>query len=205
AANTGSGALYDAFQLMGLSAKRLKQEDPAKALTKIAAAISKLPTKADKNFAIDSIFGGQGREMINLINQGADGINKLTAQAKAMGVVMTKQDAKNAIKLSKALELVSSTVSQLANNIGSALAPILTAIIGKAATVIAVFAKLIRANSTVAATVGIVVAGVGALGVALTSLGLVLPIAATAVTGLNTAFAFLLANPIILTIAGIAA
>src|SRR5699024_6311009 len=50
AANTGSGALYDAFQLMGLSAKRLKQEDPAKAFTKIAAAISKLPTKADKNF-----------------------------------------------------------------------------------------------------------------------------------------------------------
>lgn len=55
-----------------------------------------MPDGADKSALAMKVFGKSGMELIPLLNEGSDGITKLTDRARELGLVFDEQAGRNA-------------------------------------------------------------------------------------------------------------
>lgn len=187
------------------------------------------------NAAFDMASAGFGDAAGNAVQLGKaleDPIKGITALAKS-GVTFSAQE-KNKIKtlvesgkhldaqkiILKAIEKqvggtakATATTSakakaafgEVAESVGRILLPQVNALMAKIIPVLNKVIKWIEENPKLAQTVAFVAAGLAALCIAVSVVSFVVGACSTAVAGLSAAFSFLLANPIILFIAAIAA
>ena len=64
----------------------------------VADALNKVKNEAARTAIVMEIFGKGGAKLLPLMSEGAEGINKLTARARELGIVFSAQDAEAATK-----------------------------------------------------------------------------------------------------------
>lgn len=195
------------FESLGLSVEALSRLSPEKQFQAVAKAIAKVPNPTAKAGAAMQVFGKSGTALIPMIND----LDKLTAEAKAFGLVWTGEEADKADALGDSLDLLAAVMRRVAQTVGSALAPILTELAGALANAAKRVLDFVNANRPLVVAafkigVGIALAGAAlvALGAAIAAVGAVLGGIAAGIAAVGAAIAFL-ASPVGLTIAALAA
>jgi len=94
------------FKSLGIDAKTADE-----ALVKLATVFKGMPDGLEKTALAAKIFGERiGPGLIPLLNQGEDGITKLTGRAKELGIVISDQMARDAEKFNDTMDEVSREV-----------------------------------------------------------------------------------------------
>jgi hypothetical protein len=169
AAADGSQSAKDALAAVGLTAAKLKGLTPDQQLRTVAEMLSKITDPGKRAARAMDILGKSGAELLPMMNDGAQGITDMMKKADELGLVMSGDQAKSAAAFGDAWDETKATLSAITTQIGGALAPALTDLLGKATPMIAMVSKWIRENSAVIKTIALI--GV-ALSVAGTALGI---------------------------------
>lgn len=109
---TGAGSGAESFQRLGYDAESLAAalENPSALFTEIIGKLENLDRAAQIRIA-DELFGGTGGEQfVQLIDQGADGIQATIDRAHELGIVMSDELITRAAELDRKFNEVSTTV-----------------------------------------------------------------------------------------------
>lgn len=124
----GSGS--KAFESLGLNLADLKKLTPERQFMAVADAISKLPTAAERAAAAVKVFGKSGVDMTNLFAGGLSDINKLMADAQALGIGVSDEGLAKAAAADDAIQRMKSSFSALIDQVAVGLAPTFAKIAG---------------------------------------------------------------------------
>jgi hypothetical protein len=165
-----------------------------------------------------AIFGKSGTQLLPMLSSGAKGIEELQQQARDLGLTMATDDAQAAEAFGDRIDVLWKVLKKAVFTIGSALEPVLSAMIDSTVRIVVVTSDWIKNNKDLIVTVfkvGMAIAAGGAaivaLGAAATGLGTVFSAAAAVIVGIGQGIAILgtaiaaLVSPIGLTIAGLTA
>lgn len=212
----GAETAVAALSALGVTAAELDGLSPDEQFRKFADGIAKIEDPAKRTAAAMDIFGKSGADLLPLMSGGADGIRELEDRAKALGLVMSSEDAASAAALGDAWDDLLSVGKSLAKTIGAALGPELTRITKAIVETSSGAIRWLDQNRemiVVAAKFGAAIAGVGAalvaVGGGLAAGGVVVGGFAAAITGVIAAVklavgAFLaLVSPVGLAIAAV--
>lgn len=154
----GSGDAAKAFEALGIKVANsdgsLKASDQV--LTEIAGKFAGYKDGVEKTALAVAIFGKAGADMIPLLNSGAEGLDKLRAEAQELGVVLDTEAAKAAEAFNDNLSRMQAAVSGVANKAAAELLPALN-------QVSEMFLAVAKNEASVEVATGIVKAAVGAL------------------------------------------
>jgi len=97
-ANTGVGDGAQVFEALGISVKNAdgSMKTTEAVLLQVADVFANLEDGAVKTALAVKLFGKSGMDMIPFLNQGAAGINQLTAEAERLGLKLTTETARSA-------------------------------------------------------------------------------------------------------------
>lgn len=124
AASGGVGPATSAFQALGISMGTLKSNDPSAVMEAVAKRFSEMQDGATKTALASAIFGQRiGRELIPLLNQGAEGLKAAREEAVAFGLVISTQTAKQAEEFNDNLKRLGTIPQGVANIISATLLP----------------------------------------------------------------------------------
>jgi hypothetical protein len=127
-ANPGD-ALDKSLRGINLSVAELRALSPEQQFSAIGAAISQLPTAADRAAAAVEIFGKQGAALAPLFREGAASIEELQARAERLGIIISETQVNNVADMNDAFNLVSATVQGITGQVIGNLAPAVTAVV----------------------------------------------------------------------------
>ncbi len=88
-AASGTGAAKDAIVELGLNAQRLNSMSPDQAFYRIADALQAVTNQADRIRLTNKLFDSEGVKLITLLQQGAEGTQKLGKQLSDLGGVIS--------------------------------------------------------------------------------------------------------------------
>ena len=171
---------------------------------RMAQEIQAIQDPADRAAKAMEVFGRSGTALIPLLMDGAAGLETMRQQARALGLTLRKEDAAAAELLNDALGAMTSTLKQIAFQVGAAVAPAMINLSGRLSQVAVKVGDWVRANrqAIVAAfAAGVAVTG---LGVAVAGLGVAMKAGALGIAMVSAAASVAL-SPLVLMAAGIAA
>lgn len=180
----GSKSAADALAQLGLSIADLKGLNPEQQFKLIADRISRITDPTLRAALAMEVFGKSGTRLLPLIQDGAKGLAKFQEQARALGLTVSTQAAKDAAVLADALDTVWRVLKQAVFTIGSALAPTITELANKVTRAVVAFMNWVKENKALVVTVFQVAAGVAAAGAALITLGVAASALGAALGGL---------------------
>jgi hypothetical protein len=111
------------FAQIGVDLARLKTLSPDQQFEAIAEAINRLKDPTDRARAAIAVFGKSGAELLPLLLQGAGGIEKLRAEAAAMGLTLSGDTVKGLHEADEAIKKMEASVSHLWTTMASKAAP----------------------------------------------------------------------------------
>lgn len=120
----GTGQAKAALDKMGLSTSELLKLDAAEQFKVIADSISGLDTQAEKAAATADIFSNQGLKLLNTLDQGADGLNAITEEAKRYGIALNAVDVAKVEAANDAMLRAEKAIDGAKNKITVGLAPV---------------------------------------------------------------------------------
>lgn len=120
----GTGQAKAALDKMGLSTSELLKLDAAEQFKVIADSISGLDTQAEKAAATADIFSNQGLKLLNTLEQGADGLNAITEEAKRYGIALNAVDVAKVEAANDAMLRAEKAIDGAKNKITVGLAPV---------------------------------------------------------------------------------
>ena len=91
-ARTGAGPAVNGLKLLGLTIEEFNSLNPEEGFLKVADALSKLEDPQVKLFAAGELFGGAGEDMIGLLNEGEEGLQKFIDKAEELSGPITQED-----------------------------------------------------------------------------------------------------------------
>jgi hypothetical protein len=214
-AANGTQTAVDALSTLGLTVNELQGLTPDQMFKLIADRLSQIPDPAQRAAAAMEIFGRGGAELLPLMKDGAKGIEALQDQARALGLTLSTQAARDAERFGDTLDVMWKVIKRAAFAVGAALAPTLTRLAETITRVVVQAVQWIDRNRNLIVSVTkLAVAGV-ATGVALVGIGYAIQGLAAAfggvaavITGAGAAIGFLgtalaaLLSPVGLVIAG---
>lgn len=114
-ANTGIGDGAQVFEALGVSVKNAdgSMKSTEAVLLQVADVFANLEDGAVKTALAVKLFGKSGMDMIPLLNQGAAGINQLTAEAERLGLKLTTETARSAEAFNDNLTALKASSSSL--------------------------------------------------------------------------------------------
>ncbi|MEM1213442.1 MAG: hypothetical protein AAGI68_14235 [Planctomycetota bacterium] len=184
-ASRGSAEAVDALDRLGLTYQRLEGLSPEEQFNLIADGLAGVEDASERGAIAQKLLGRSGRQLLPLLQLGAEGIANLRAEAAALGLTITTQTARDAARFTDRLNILSRVLRVVGVNVGASLAEPLERVGGAFLGSLRAMNEWVQAN---ARTVQIVTLGVVAtigLGGALIGLGLALKVAAVAVSGLG--------------------
>lgn len=206
----GNFEVADSYAKWGVNLGSLMNLKPEQRFAVLAERISQIKNPTMQAAAATDLLGGSAAQLLPLLKQGGKGLADASSRARELGIVMDSKTATAGESLTQAFYDMKSAAAGLWNQIGAALAPVVTDLANRAAGFIAVASKWVANNQAVIVTVAKVAVGVAAVGAALiaagatiSALGGAIGIAATAVTAIGAGLAFLI-SPIGLAIAAVA-
>ena len=125
-AKDGLATSTDAMDKLGVSVDDLKGKSPEEAFFTLANAMAGIEDELTKAALAQDIFGRSGTQLLPLLAEGADGIEKLRQEARDLGIVMDQETANKAAKMQDAINSAKQSMNGLAITVGSALAPAIT-------------------------------------------------------------------------------
>ena len=192
-ASIGSSEAAQKFEAIGLHVQDLINLSPEQQFEAIANAISQIQNPAQRAAAVMGIFGKSGTALLPMLEQGASGIRNMMEEADKLGLTMSSADAQGAKRLHQSMTKVWATLQGAAIAVGSALAPALTDLADRAASVVGVVVNWIKDNRGLIVTISTIVTGVVAAGAAImliggiiSGVGVVLGVLASAVAAIGT-------------------
>ena len=120
-ATMGSGEAKEALDILGLSAQKMGNMTPEQQLLTLSDALKQVENQSQRTFLTDQIFGGP--EMMVMLNQGAEGINAMTAEADALGITLSRIEANKIEMANDAMYKVGQTTNALNQSLSTQLAP----------------------------------------------------------------------------------
>lgn len=124
-AATGIGTAKYALDELGLSANDLMGLGLDGALAKIADEINKVPDPMQKTVLATQLFGRSGTPMLNLLREGAAGMDKMRKEARELGIVIDEDLIRNAEEAQTQLDLMSRVINAELSSALINLAPLL--------------------------------------------------------------------------------
>jgi len=189
-AASGMSSAQDSLALLGLTVEDLDGLSPEKQFKLIADRLSRIEDPTVRAAAAMQMFGRSGTELLPMMSAGAAGIEQLQAQARALGLTMSGEDAKAAEIFTDTLSTLWKVLKMAVFTIGSALAPILQEAAQWITKLVVSASAWIKENKALIVSVFKIAMGVIAAGAAIVALGY-------AISGLGAVFGALV------TIAGV--
>lgn len=126
--NIEGSKTLQALDMIGISVKNAggNLKDTHSILLEVATRFSTMKDGAEKTALAMQLFGRSGKELIPLLNQGAEGIIKLEAEAARLGITFTEKSAKAADEFNDNLKRMQGHLKSLTYNIGNVVIPIVT-------------------------------------------------------------------------------
>ena len=140
AAQNGSARARKSFEILGLNIDSIAALNPEQQFDAIARAIGSIADPTARAGAAMKIFGSAGASLLPLFNEGPDGLAKLRAEARRLGVSIDKETAKIGADFDDAQTRVRTALQ----GIGISLSRIITPEIVKASNAVAAFAGRFR-------------------------------------------------------------
>ena len=125
-AQDGSKSAGEALAALGLRAADFAGLSPEKQFELLADRISRIADPTVRAGVALELFGRSGTRLLPLMEGGAKGIEELRKQARALGLTVATQTAKDAAALTDALHTLWRVLKKGVSTIGSALAPAVT-------------------------------------------------------------------------------
>jgi hypothetical protein len=125
---TPGGELDKALKGLNLSVAELRALAPEQQFSTIGAAISQLPTAAERAAAAVQVFGKQGAALAPLFREGADSLEELRARAERLGIIVNETQISNVAEMNDGFDLVRATVEGIIGQVVGNLAPAVTGI-----------------------------------------------------------------------------
>lgn len=139
AVKTGSRETASDFKQLGISVDDIKDKSPEAMFNLLASKIGSLKDPTERAGIALKIFGKAGTELLPLFAMGADGMSRLTDEARRLGLIMSTADANAASTFHDELNKLVKVLQMGMFRVGSALIPVLR---GVAEWVINVAVKL---------------------------------------------------------------
>jgi len=184
AASDGSKTAADALGRLGLSAGDLAGLRLDEQFSTVATALAQLPDPGERAAAALGVFGRGARGLLAFTREATGGLAAMRAEARALGLTISTQDARAAAQLGDAFSTLKRVLQSTSFAIGSALAPALLAVVRRLSLVTVGLRDWISQNKGVVQTIGAVTAGVLASGGALIAAGVAFKTAGVAISGL---------------------
>jgi hypothetical protein len=191
----GSETAQKALSLLGLSVQDLAGLSPEQQFKLLADRIAAVRDPALRTALALEIFGKSGTKLLPLLAEGARGIETLQEQARALGLTVSTQTAKDAALLNDTLNILWRVLKQGVFTIGSALAPTIVDLSNAITRVVVTATNWVKQNKVlvvnalkIAAGVAVAGAAIIALGAAVSGIGAALGALAGIIAGIGTAF-----------------
>ena len=128
----GTKLQKEAFQSLGISIRDANGEVKSadKVLGEIADRFSEAADGVGKTDAAVKLFGRSGAALIPLLNSGSTGIKELTDQAKALGLVISDEQARQSEQFNDSLATLGAVSRGAANQIAREMLPALNEMTG---------------------------------------------------------------------------
>ena len=85
----GTGSAKDAFELMGINAKKMAQQTPMEMLDTLADALGNVKSQTDRVLIGYRLFGTRGIQMVNMLQEGSSALQKQREDFRAIGGTMS--------------------------------------------------------------------------------------------------------------------
>lgn len=177
----GAEGASEKFDMIGLSVEQLRAMSPDKQLEAIASGIMRLVDPADRARAAMDIFGRSGADLLPILAMGGKGIAAMREQARALGLTVSTDTAKQAASLNDTLDTTLLVVRSAAVAMGSALAPAIDHIAKLFAAAVMVVTEFIKAHPELVRWILTAAGALVAIGGTILALGLTLKAAALGV------------------------
>jgi hypothetical protein len=113
----GTGAAKGALEELGLDAAELNKMEPETAFKKIAEAMSKVESQSDKVRLAMKIFDTEGVSLIQMMGEGATGLNKMMQEADRLGVTLSDTAAQDIADFNDAMTRIQALTGGVAREI----------------------------------------------------------------------------------------
>lgn len=117
----GSKSAVDAFTKIGIDPT--KYQDTAELFSAVVDRLSKMDDGARKTAIAQEILGKSGKELIPLINGGAEGLKAAAEEARRFGIIVTNESAKSAEEFNDNITRLNSALDGLKISIGNSALP----------------------------------------------------------------------------------
>ena len=126
----GGGEAGHAFAALGVQVLdaqgKLRRTDEV--FTDLASAVAAIDNPTERSSKALDVFGRAGIQLLPLLNEGADGLDRLRQEARDLGLVMSNEAVQPAATFNDTLDALRSTLDSLQRDLGGpiieALAPI---------------------------------------------------------------------------------
>ena len=181
AAADGSQAAQGELAGLGVTLNELMDLAPDEQFKRLAEGIAGIANPTTRAARAMDVFGRGGRDLLPLLNQGAEGLQKFKDRAIELDLIKTTRSAQEAFKLKLAFEAAGNSIKGLYNAIGGTIAPAVTAAIGKIMPLIGNVRAFIKENRTLFVTLGAIGGALVGVGTGLLIVGGGIKIAAMAI------------------------
>jgi hypothetical protein len=212
----GSDSAQAALARLGLTAQQLMKLSPEEQFTLIADRIAAIDDPAKRAALAMELFGKSGTRLLPMMEGGAAGLQDFREQARALGLTISTEMAKDAARASDAMDILWRVLKQGVFVIGSALAPVVTELSHAITRVVVSATSWLKQNREIVVTAAKIAVVVLAAGAALVGVGVIaaglsavfgvlastITVAGTVLAGIGAAIAALL-SPIGLAVAAV--
>lgn len=150
-----------------LAIKNMQRQGIAGTFDQVAARIAEIEDPAERTRAALEAWGKSGTKLLPLV----ESLQQLKAEARGMGIGVSEEDIVNADRLGDAIDRIKSQFSQVAFNVGAALAPTLLKIADVVSNVVKGVTRWVSENRQLVVTIAAVGAAFVILGTALAAFG----------------------------------
>ena len=174
------------FKQLGLSFRDLADLSPEQQFKLIADRISQIQNPTLRAATAVDLFGKSGTRLLPLMQDGARGIEEFQRRARALGLTISTQTAKDATHLAHALGALWNVVKHTGFVIGAALGPTITRCADAVTQAIVATNRWIERNRAIVVTALKVTAAVAAAGASFIAAGMIISGFGTALGGIAT-------------------
>lgn len=124
----GSGAASDAIKKLGLSAQDLATQTPDQQIREIADAMQNVSSQGERLKIAFDVFGREGQTMVNMLKDGAAGLDEMQAEAEKLGLALNDIQVAKAQQAADAIGRMGAIMRGIQNQIAIEVAPYITAL-----------------------------------------------------------------------------
>ncbi len=190
-AATKGGDAKAAFDRLGLSATELLIASPERQFETIAAAIARIEEPTERAALAMKIFGDDGQKLLPLFSSGADGLQAMKEDARALGVSLSGEAAAGGAAFVDATTRLQTAVRGAGLAFGELFAPLITETANRLAAAVGAVSRFARECPYLSGAIATAVGAFGALSAAITTWKVVAPTLFSSLAALSKAFALL--------------